>query len=400
MIVERLRLEEFRSYRHLDLAIPPNGCRVIGRNASGKTTLLEAIVVLSTTRSPRTQSDRELINWQSGEAYGVPPFARLDADIRTQRDHHRIEIGVQVDPQQRSGATKTFKYDGQRVRAHDMVGIVKAVLFSPDDLSLISGPPAERRRHLDLLLSLLDREYLRALSRYNRLLAQRNGLLKSMMRNRADPRSKHTATELAFWDEALVAEGSYVVAARAHQVARLSESVRCQSSRLTAEAGLSLSYLPRLDGIQMDALAGGPHQPSEIATAVAARFERQLLEARAEEIRRGMTLLGPHRDDVGFEIDGRSLAQFGSRGQQRLGVVALKLGEAALIAEQSGDLPVLLLDDVLSELDEEHRRRLVRAVTSPGYQLMVTSSDEGALSEPAIADLPVARADSGTVVFG
>ncbi|MDQ4100184.1 MAG: DNA replication and repair protein RecF [Chloroflexota bacterium] len=400
MNVGRLRLEEFRSYRHLDLTIPPTGYRLIGRNASGKTTLLEAIVVLSTTRSPRTQSDRELINWKSGEAYGVPPFARLDAEVGTQRDRHRIEIGVQVDPQQRSGAIKTFKYDGQRVRAHDMVGTVKAVLFSPDDLSLVSGPPAERRRHLDLLLSLLDRDYLRALSRYNRLLAQRNGLLKSMMRNRADPRSKHTATELAFWDEAIIAEGAYVVAARTHQIARLSESVRCQSERLTAEAGLALTYLPRLDGIETDAVGGHPHQLSESTTAVAARYERQLLEARADEIRRGVTLLGPHRDDVGFEIDGRSLAQFGSRGQQRLGVVALKLGEAALIAEQTGDLPVLLLDDVLSELDEEHRQRLVQAVTTPGYQLLITSTDVGTLSDPAIADLPLARVDSGAVVSG
>jgi DNA replication and repair protein RecF len=399
MNLEHLRLEEFRTYKLLELSIPRSGCRFIGRNASGKTTLLEAIVVLATTRSPRTLSDRELINWTSGELYGVPPYARLLAEVRNASDRHRVEVSLQVAPERFSGARKTFRFDQQAVRAHDIVGSIKVVLFSPDDLSLVVGSPSERRRHLDLLLSQLDRDYLRALSRFNRLVTQRNGLLKSFMRNRVDARSRTTETQLAFWDEALVTDGAYIVARRFHIIGRLEESMVRHGQSLMESVALGLRYVPSVDLGVLDSREVRRMSPGDLSATIAARFERQIREVRSDEVRRGVTLVGPHRDDVSFEIDGRQLAQFGSRGQQRLCVVALKLAEATLINEQTGELPILLLDDVLSELDEEHRRRLVREVTSPGCQLIVTSTEVGSLADGSLAHLPLAHVEAGSVRF-
>lgn len=397
MNVDFLQLEEFRTYKHLELSIPPSGYRFIGRNASGKTTLLEAIVVLATTRSPRTQSDRELINWTSGEEYGVPPYARLLADARAGPDRHRVEISVQADAEHRTGARKTFLHGQRAVRAHDIVGTIKVVLFSPDDLSLVIGPPSERRRHLDLLLSQLDRDYLRALSRYNRIVTQRNGLLKSFMRNRVDARSQSSETQLAFWDEGLVMDGAYIVARRYQMIDRLKESMARHGRSLTGDVELGLRYEPRVDSGALESRELRQLSVGDLGATIAPRFERQLREVRSDEVRRGVTLIGPHRDDISFEIDGRQLAQYGSRGQQRLSVVALKLAEATLINDETGDLPILLLDDVLSELDEEHRRRLVREVTSPGCQLIITSTELGSLADPALEHVPLARVESGSV---
>ena len=399
MNIEFLRLEEFRSYKNLSLTLPLVGCRVIGRNASGKTTLLEAIVVLATSRSPRTQTDRELINWTSGDTYGVPPYARLLADVSDGIEHHRVEMSLQVDPDRASGTKKSFAYDQQSVRAHDVVGTIKVVLFSPDDLSLVTGPPSERRRHLDLLISQLDRDYLRALSRFNRIVSQRNGLLKSFMRNRVDARSHASEAQLAFWDESLVADGAYVVAKRLHVVDRMKESMARHGRSLSSDMSLGLCYQPRVDLGKLALPEARQTSVTDLRATVAARYERQLREARVEEVRRGMTIVGPHRDDVVFQLDGRQLSHFGSRGQQRLGVVALKLAEASLIREESGELPILLLDDVLSELDEVHRVRLVGEVMAPGCQVIVTSTEVGTLAEAAIAQLPLAEVHPGTVTF-
>ena len=399
MNIVLLRLEEFRSYRHLDLCIPAIGCRIVGNNASGKTTLLEAIVVLATSRSPRTQVDRELINWMSGEQYEVPPYCRLQADLESGGERHKVEMSLQVDSAVRTGSKKTFSLDQRSVRAHDVVGAIKVVLFSPDDLLLVSGPPSERRRHLDILISQLDREYLRALSRFNRIVSQRNGLLKSFLRQRVDARSPASEAQLAFWDESLVADGSYIVAKRLQIVELLKRSMAHHGKRLSPDMELDLCYQPRVELGTLDTAPASHGSVDDLRAVIASRFERQLSDARGEEARRGVTVVGPHRDDVMFALDGRPLSQFGSRGQQRLAVVALKLAEATLIREESGDLPILLLDDVLSELDEVHRIRLVAEVVSPGCQVIVTSTEVGSLADEAIAHLPLARVQAGTVSF-
>lgn len=398
MFLRTLELEEFRSYHRLRLDLDPRGLRLSGPNTSGKSTLLEAIAMLATTRSPRSSAEREVINWASGEDVGFPPYARVHGGVTRTVGAVEIEIALQADPSKAGLLKKQIKLNGRGVRAMDAVGTLKAVLFSPEDVTLVSGPPSGRRRYLDLTISQIDGQYLRALSRYNRVLAQRNSLLKALARDRVAPRSAGATSQLAFWDAELVAYGSAIVARRWATVRRLATLAHERFGWLTGGSGLELSYVPSLDLTTMD----GRDDALDVASlqAVVARtFEVGLEEARVDEVRRGVSVIGPHRDDATFAVDGMDLGVFGSRGQQRLAVVALKLAETTLIVEQTGDLPVLLLDDVLSELDEQHRRRLVHEVTEPGCQLFVTAAVGEALAAPALVHLPLARVSSGAIAF-
>lgn len=392
MFLSRLTLEQFRSYRSLDLAIEPAGLRVTGRNASGKTSLLEAVMILATTRSPRATSDLETVNWASGEEYGVPPYARLGASIVTRDGQRTVDVQIQAE---QGRARKTFQLSGREVRAHDLVGTLKAVLFSPEDVELVSGPPAERRRQLDILLSQIDGHYLRALSRYRHVHAQRNGLLKAFARDRVRADSPLAVTQIAFWDEQLVAAGAYIVTVRLRLTAELSRLLAERAHHVIAQGELACVYEPRLD--LQDVTPVPLDDPVASQQVVAAAFTRNLEGVRMEEFRRGMTVIGPHRDGMRFTLDGRDLAAYGSRGQQRLCVVAFKLSESDLIMAETDERPVLLLDDVLSELDSAHRARLLTAIAGMDSQLIVTSADAAPLDDPALRHIPEVEMRGGQI---
>lgn len=396
MYLRTLELEEFRSYHRLRLDLDPRGLRLSGPNTSGKSTLLEAIAMLATTRSPRSSAEREVINWASGADVGFPPYARIHGGVTRAAGAVEVEIALQADPGKVGLLKKQIKLNGRGVRAMDAVGTLKAVLFSPEDVTLVSGPPSGRRRYLDLTISQIDGQYLRALSRYNRVLAQRNSLLKALARDRVAPRSAGATTQLAFWDAELVAYGSTIVARRWATVRRLAELANERFGWLTGGSGLEFSYLPSLDLTTMDG-RDDTLDAASLQAVVARTFEVGLEEARVDEVRRGMSLLGPHRDDSTFEVDGMGLSVFGSRGQQRLAVVALKLAEADLMTEVAGEPPVLLLDDVLSELDGNHRSLLTGTAARLGSQLIVTATDEGLLGGADLGDLPRGRVLAGVI---
>ncbi|MEA2511765.1 MAG: replication and repair protein RecF, partial [Thermomicrobiales bacterium] len=214
MQLRRLLLEEFRLYHHLELELGPAGLALHGANASGKSTLLEAIAMLATTRSARSGGEREVINWRSGEELGFPPFARVRGHVERLDDEVDVEIALQLDAGGSGQLQKAIRLNGRNVRAMDAVGSLKTVLFAPEDVALVSGSPSGRRRYLDLMISQVDGRYLRALSRYNRILEQRNSLLKSLGREGVSANSPTAAAQLAFWDEELVAFGSRLVARR------------------------------------------------------------------------------------------------------------------------------------------------------------------------------------------
>ena len=398
MYLSELELEEFRSYRHLDLRLDPRGLRLVGGNATGKSSLLEAIAMLATTRSPRSATEREVINWESGIEYGLPPFARVGGGLIRQAGATEIEIGLQVDPARPGAVRKQIRLGGRPVRAADAVGTLKAVLFSPEDVALVAGPPSGRRRYLDLTISQLDGAYLRALSRYARVIAQRNGLLKALARERVSANSPAAETQLAFWDAELVAQGAAVVARRLLFVRRLNELAGDRFRRLSAGDSLTLAYRPTLP---LDALADAHSFGSreQAQSLVAREYEERLREARVDELRRGASLVGPHRDDMTFAVEGVDLGTFGSRGQQRLAVVALKLAETELMTEVAGEPPVLLLDDVLSELDASHRRLVTSTAGAIGAQVVVTATDEELLERPDLEALPRARVERGEITF-
>lgn len=395
MHLSELELEEFRSYRRLRLQLDPAGLRLVGNNASGKSTLLEAIAMLATTRSARSSAERELINWQSGTELGVPPFARVHGTVNRLDRSVGVDIGLQIEPSRASHVRKQIRLNGRPSRAMDAVGALNAVLFSPEDIDLVSGSPAGRRRYLDITISQLDPTYLRALARYNRVLEQRNGLLKSLAGAGVGARSRSASEQLSFWDEELVAHGSAVVSRRLLAVDRLAKLAANRFEHLAARNDFELDYDATID-VPTDLGGDSPSIPS-LQAVVARNFASATEAARADEFRRGATLIGPHRDDLTFRLGSLDVALYGSRGQQRLVIVALKLAITTHMADVAGEPPVLLLDDVLSELDAGHRAWVLSAAADAGAQLIVTATDAGLLQQPALAHIPAAEVAAGSI---
>jgi len=392
MQLRRLSLEEFRLYRKLDLDIPSAGLGVHGLNASGKSTLLEAIVLLSTTKSPRTSTEREAINWASGQDLASPPFARIRGDVSRRGEDVQVEIGMQLPPDGAGPLRKQVLLNGRPTRAMDAVGALQTVLFEPADLDLISGSPSIRRRYLDTMVCQVDRPYLRALSRYGRILEQRNSLLKNLQRDGASPA---TATaQLSYWDEELVTHGAVVVARRVQIVEGLAEAARTRFATFTGDETLTVRFASSLGDLAE--LEGRDRTDLTALTQVVARtMTARLAETRRDEIRRGVTLTGPHRDDIIVSLEGRDMESYGSRGQQRLAVVALKLAESDVMERETGERPLLLLDDVMSELDAVHREHLATTLTGMEAQLIMTATDPELLHLGGLAFPTILRAGRG-----
>lgn len=389
MHLTELNIDQFRCHAGVRMTIPDAGVRIVGPNGSGKTSVLEAIAMLATTRSFRGAQDRDVVRWESGEDYGVTPFARVEARVESRGERHRLGIALELADDGESIASKRFLVDDRPTSAHELVGNLMVVAFTPEDVQLVIGPPADRRRALDILISQFDRAYMRHLSAYGRVLRQRNGLLKAFARDRVRADAPAAITQLAFWDEQLVGEGAYLIARRARVVAALSKAMDRHASDLSSRSRFGVSYQSRVR-VDPDLLAQEDTLDLGVARAAAA-FHADLEAHREDEFRRGMSLTGPHRDDLVFSIDDRSLARFGSRGQQRLGVLALKLAEADVIADESGDTPVFLLDDVLSELDAAHRRLLLDELAARHAQVVLTSAEDDALDHESLGALAVFR---------
>lgn len=395
MRLSRLELQEFRSYRHSALDIPATGLRLYGPNASGKTTLLEAIYLLATTRSSRASLERDMINWESNQDLGLEPFARVIGQVVDGNARYEIEVALTGDPTRPNGSKKRLKVDGRPRRAVDAVGTLKVVLFSPEDLDLVLGSPSGRRRYLDITLSQLDRSYLQALSAFSRIVEQRNSLLKSLAGRGA---RRDIDEQLAYWDTELTRNAAHLLASRLHYMAGLQDRMRAAFTSLAGEGlAIQLDYLASIDitPTQRERLLLMSIRDSQQLLGRA--IEESLHRRREEELRRGVTVVGPHRDDFRFTVDGRDLSSFGSRGQQRLAVVATKLGELAQLVEITGTQPVLMLDDVLSELDPRHQSRLLATLGDAGCQVIITGTDRDLIDQPALKDLPIARVTAGII---
>ncbi|MGQ9481905.1 DNA replication/repair protein RecF [Chloroflexus sp.] len=392
MYVHHLFLRDFRNYRRLDLALAPATTLFYGPNAAGKTSLLEAIFYLATTRSPRLSSDRELVRWDAVGEAGAPPFARIAADVERRIGPVRLEVLVQRraddDGQPLNGAQKLVRIDKRPARAIDLIGQLRVVLFTPTDLTLVDGPPAERRRYLDITLSQLDPHYVRTLAHYQKILLQRNSLLRAWREQRRVPR--HVDTELAYWDQELAAAGGYLLAERLRAIVELNELAGPLYQEMSGgEDRLQIEYAASCDlGTARD--AGGLAERLLLAFAV----------QRSDELARGQTLCGPHRDDLIFTVAGINLGRYGSRGQQRSIALALKIGEAGLMRRRSGEAPVLLLDDVLSELDAQRRAHLLALIHHPDQQTLLTATDLSDFSADFLAAVRRYRVEDGQVFAG
>ncbi len=389
MYLTSLRLTEFRRYRALDLSIPPEGFVLVGRNASGKSSLLEAISMLSTMRSSRAQSEKELIAWESGAEYGggIAPFARIEAQVERRAGPAEIAIGMQLDQNRGNRLKKQISLNGKHVRAGTAVGVLRSVLFEPGDIELVSGAPSVRRRYLDIMLSQLDPVYLRSLSRYVRIVEQRNRLLKNLVQSGASWSAAATRQQLDYWDGELIANGAALLARRLIACRELSNLAAARFASFTEDSQLSVAYESTVRSNLFDS-DSSLSALDELEHRLAFEMSETLDRERQHEFRRGVTLVGPHRDDLIVTIDGNPIGAYGSRGQQRLAVIALKLAETDLMTSAGADSPVLLLDDVFSELDAVHRALLAASISSSRMQTIVTTTDEAVVRA---ADIPLER---------
>ncbi|HEX6513552.1 MAG TPA: DNA replication/repair protein RecF [Chloroflexota bacterium] len=354
MHLSRLQLLNFRNYAALDLALEPGLTVLHGANAQGKTNVLEAIYLLASGSSYRAQSDREVIRWDAPEAERLARVTGWAGDLE-------LEVVLADMP---GISAKRALVNGAGKRLTDFVGRLTAVLFGPEELDLVTGSPVHRRAFLDGVLSQIDRAYFRALAAYNRVLQQRNQLLKQYRERDVDP------DELVYWDTQLVEAGSLISARRARLLRQLSGLAAAQHQRLASGGQLELAYETKL----FRNAGGWQRLAEETMEEVQAQFRAWLALEAERELAQGNTVVGPHRDDLQLALDGKSVDKFGSRGQQRTAALALKLAELELIQQHTGENPLLLLDDVLSELDES-RRAALRDVIRGHEQVLLTSTE-------------------------
>lgn len=376
MQLVHLSLTNFRNFVRLETEIPSGATLLVGANAQGKTSLLESIYYLAGAGSPHATHDRQLINFLALRQ--DRPFARLSAEVRRGDRLQRIEIRIIQDTAAAPGEQRLHKeilINGVKRRVADLATGINAVLFLPQDLRVIEGSPGDRRRYLDAILSQAEIAYAEALSEYAKVLSQRNALLKQLQdRNGSDE-------QMQFWDEQLAEFGATLIRSRALaliEIERLAASIHSELSR--GQETLRLDYLPAFDPVgNPEAQLGLPlHTPVDrtgIARTVIRDGLLQALQAcRREEIARGVTMLGPHRDDIRFSANGIDLRYYGSRGQNRTAMLSAKLAETEWLCSRTGEWPVLLLDEVLAELDADRRSDLLgRIAAAP--QALLTAAD-------------------------
>lgn len=324
MIIKSIELADYRNYDFLTLTFDKGTNILYGDNAQGKTNILEAIYVSATTKSHRGSKDKEIINFEKEEAH-----------IRTYVEKEGIE--TRVDMHLRKNKSKGIAIDGQKIkRAADLLGLCNVVFFSPEDLGIIKNGPSERRRFMDMELCQLDGFYLYNLNHYNKIVNQRNKLLKDMYLN---PQLKDT---LHIWDMQLVSFGSKIIERRRLFVEQLNEIIYVIHKKLSGgREELFIEYEP----------------DTEIE-----EFEKKLQLSQERDIRAKMTSVGPHRDDFSFLAGKVDIRKYGSQGQQRTAALSLKLSEIELVKKMTKDTPVLLLDDVLSELDSSRQNYLLNSI--------------------------------------
>lgn len=377
MHIEHLSLQNFRNYARLEVSLPAGPILLHGANAQGKTSLLEAIYYLATARSPYTASDRQLINWHAEQ--DVLTFARIGAEVSSvHRMLNRIEITLaQPNGGETARVNKTIRVNGVSRRVMDLVGQVAVVMFLPQDLALVEGGPAERRRYMNVTLCQTDSDYCRALSLFDKILSQRNALLKRIADGEAHP------DQLDYWTDELTASGSIVMAARQRLLRKLEIKARRVHNDLTGgDEELELQYQPGFlptanHSGQLSFNVPGLDLNRELsAEDIAGQYRTMLTESLGEEIARGITLTGPQRDELRLMVNGRDLGLYGSRGQARTAVMALKLAELDWMREAVGEWPILLLDEVVAELDARRRAYLLDRIAGVSQALLTTTEPE------------------------
>lgn len=366
MWISNIKLQNYRNFPSLDLSFDPGVNVIIAPNGSGKTNIVEAISYLSVPKSFRKVLDKDLIHksilvdeidveeLSTDLLKAVNSFARGVGEISIDNvDSNTLEFFIQHN----SGTQKVLKVNGKKERIAGFVGRFYSVIFSPEIIDLVNSSPSKRRHLLDRLIATFEPDYLTNLSKYKEVLRNRNRILSDSDHYRSDV--------MDFWDDSLVKLGAQILNARLNFFGEIGNRIGDVGSRiLKQDFGLEIYYSP------MDSIEPGMNDVDQLELM----FNEKLRESQKIDIRRGSTTVGPHRDDFSILMNGYDISSFGSRGQQRIGILSL-LFSYVLFLEERNQKPVLLLDDVFSELDENHRKLLLKFIQSKGFQVIITTTD-------------------------
>lgn len=338
MYIQSLELKNYRNYESLCINFDSGTTILYGDNAQGKTNILEAVYLSATTKSHRGSKDREIIRFNQEESH-------IRTQIKKSEVIHRIDMHL------RKNKTKGIAIDGVPIhKSGELFGVANVIFFSPEDLSIIKNGPSERRRFLDLELCQLDKLYLYHYTNYNKVLNQRNNLLKQMIYK------PQLAETIDIWDEQLVQYGTEVIKARRNFIHQLNDILKDIHTKLTG--GKESLYLEYESNVEEN------------------HFADLLKQKREQDLKYQSTQCGPHRDDMGFYIDDIEVRRYGSQGQQRTAALSLKLAEIEIVKQKIQDTPILLLDDVMSELDENRRDYLLHSINNIQTIITCTGYDD------------------------
>jgi DNA replication and repair protein RecF len=375
MYLKKLHLRSFRNYVDRQVEFTAKKTILVGNNAQGKSNLLEAVELLASLKSHRTSRDRELV-------LETATTGQIEAVV--ERTHSASELSIIFRKQGR----RTVAVNREILRRQlDFLGVLNAVQFSSLDLDLVRGVPDTRRSWLDGLLIQLEPIYLSILQQYNQVLRQRNALLKKIRAVRQDEALgslKNFEPQLRLWDEQLAAAGSRVTRRRARVIARLAPIARFWHQKISGDEQLEINYLPNVEWTE--------DEPTKVQQAFLAKIE----ERRTAEQYQGKTVVGTHRDEIEFTINQTPARYYGSQGQQRTLVLALKLAELKLIEEVIGEPPLLLLDDVLAELDPNRQKQLLEVI-GDRFQTIITTTHVDSFNQDWIKDSQVLKIKAGTI---
>ena len=368
MRIDRLELVNYRNYESLELEFSPEINVFIGENAQGKTNIMESLYVLSMAKSHRTSNDKELVRWEAD-------YGKIKADVY--RKYGRLPLEIILS---KKGKKAKVNHLEQR-RLSDYIGQLNVVMFAPEDLHLVKGSPQVRRRFIDMEIGQISPVYLHDLVTYQKLLKQRNHILKQHY-------GKQKINDVMFdvYTEQFI-ESAVKIIRKRYQFMELlqkwAEPIHHGISRGLEQ--LQIRYQP-VSGLKPE------WTPEEMASFL----EQKLIEVRKREIERGVTLVGPHRDELQFFVNGYDVQTYGSQGQQRTTALSLKLAEIELIKQEVGEAPVLLLDDVLSELDDYRQSHLLNTIKGSVQTFVTTTSVEG-IQHETIQSARIFEVSHGTV---
>lgn len=370
MYLSQLKLQRYRNYEQISLSFE-NGIHIFcGQNAQGKTNVLESMYVLALVKSHRTHRDKELISW-AGE------FASIQGKVERKYGSMNLEI-------QFTQSGKKAKINGmEQKKLSDYIGGLNVVMFAPEDLNIVKGSPSHRRRFIDMEIGQISPHYLYNLVQYNKVLSQRNNVLKELQKHRNDQ-----SQMLDIWDEQLIQYGVKVMKKRAQFISKLEVWAGQIHSNITQNK-------ETLKIVYSSSIGTDPLQKNE--EELADLFRMKCAKLKQQEISRGTTLIGPHRDDLEFYINDIEVQTYGSQGQQRTCALSVKLAEIELIHQEVGEYPILLLDDVLSELDQFRQTHLLKTIENKVQTFVTTTSIDG-ISEETIKNSYLYEVEEGTII--